>query len=168
MNTIETRPISREEEFNPRTTFGRVHAKFSLLQMVPADSRPPVADSRCPVDVVVTGNAISSSTFRESAATLKEVLAEIYSKDPERKKRDMIFRGKMFAKMKENVKNGKMSPIKYARIMKKIDQKELARRLGMKASNLCRMEKPGKNHTTKTLQRVAKALSISVEDLIHD
>jgi DNA-binding Xre family transcriptional regulator len=168
MNTIETHPISREEIFKTRTIFGRVHATFSLLQMVPADSRPPVADTRPSVDVVVTGNATRSNTVPEGTATLKKVLAEIYSKDPERKKRDMVFKKKMFAQMKEYVKTGKMSPIKYARIINKVDQKELARRLGMKASNLCRMEKPGKNHTTITLQRVAKALSIPVGDLIHE
>ena len=168
MNTIETRPISREEEFKTRTTFSKVHTTFSLLQMVPADSRPPVAPTRSSVDVVVTGNAIRSNMVREGTATLKEVLAKIYSKDPERKKRDMAFKKKMFVQMKEYVKNGKMSPIKYARIINKVDQKELARRHGMKASNLCRMEKPGKNHTTITLQRVAKALSIPVGDLIHE
>ena len=165
MDTIETRPISREEIFKTRTTFSRV---FSLLQMVPANSRPPVAETKSSVEVVVTGNAIRSNTVQEGTATLKEVLAEIYSKDPERKKRDMVFKKKMFAQMKEDVKNGKMSPIKYARIINKVDQKELARRLGMKASNLCRMEKPGKNHTEITLQRVAKALLIPVGDLIHE
>lgn len=168
MDTIEIRPISREEIFKTRTTFSRVHATFSLLQMVPVNSRPPVAEKKSSVEVVVTGNAIRSNTVREGTATLKEVLAEIYSKDPERKKRDIVFKKKMFAQMKEYVKNGKMSPIKFARIINKVDQKELARRLGMKASNLCRMEKPGKNHTEITLQRVAKALSIPVGDLIHE
>lgn len=135
--------------------------------MVPANSRPPIAKTKSSIDVVVTGDAIRSNTVWKDSATLKEVLGEIYSKDPERKKRDMTYKKKMFAQMKEHVKNGKMSPIKYARIINKVDQKELAKRLGMKASNLCRMEKPGKNHTEKTLKRVAKALSIPVEDLIH-
>jgi len=166
MNTIEIRPISREEVFQARTTFCRVHSTFSLLQMVSADSRPPVTPIMPTVDVVITGDAISSNTVRDATATLKDVLAEIYSKDPEREKRDKEFKKTMFAQMKEHVKNGKMSQIKYARIINKVDQKELARRLGMKASNLCRMEKPGKNHTTRTLERVAKALSIPVGDLI--
>lgn len=168
MNTIEIRPISREEIFKARTTISRVHATFSLLQMVPANSRPPVAKPKPSVEVVVTGNAIRSNTLQEGAATLKEVLADIYSKDSEREKRDMVFKKQMFARMKGYVKNGKMSPIKYARIINKVDQKELARRLGMKASNLCRMEKPGKSHTEITLKRVAKALSIPVGDLIHE
>jgi len=48
---------------------------------------------------------------------------------------------------------------------KKLSQTQLARKLGISQSAIAQMERPGYNHRSNTLKRIADALNINVEQL---
>jgi ribosome-binding protein aMBF1 (putative translation factor) len=73
-----------------------------------------------------------------------------------------------FSEWKELVKQGKMSRIKYHRLINGIDQITLAKRLGTAQPNISRIERPGYNVPTKTLKQLAKIFKVRMEDLIGD
>ena len=62
---------------------------------------------------------------------------------------------------------GKQLEIAYQilqlRKKKKMSQKELAKKIGMKQSNIARMETGQQNFTTKTLQRIASAFNCDLK-----
>ena len=58
------------------------------------------------------------------------------------------------------------NPVKTAREKAGITQKELARRMSISQAAVSKLERKFANPTRKTLERVAKALGGSVEDLI--
>jgi len=99
---------------------------------------------------------------------LEDVLRRVFAKDPEREKRFLGVKARAFAEMEKKVTAGELSRVRLARIRKGVDQKELAMRLGMRPSNLCRLEKPGYNPKINTLKRVAAVLEISIEELINE
>ena len=66
------------------------------------------------------------------------------------------------------IRQGKINPIRGWRILKKMDQKTLAELTGIRQPNLSRMEQVGAPPPkVSTLQKIADALGVSVEDLIH-
>ncbi len=67
---------------------------------------------------------------------------------------------------KDAVESGKMSKIKYHRLLKKMDQKTLANALRTKQSNISRLEKPGYQPRIGTLEKLAKALAVNITDLL--
>lgn len=99
---------------------------------------------------------------------LEAVLRRAFAKDSERERRFLAVKARAFADMERKVKAGELSRIRLARIKKGVDQKELSIRLGMKASNICRLEKPDYNPRINTLKKVAAALGISVKELINE
>lgn len=64
------------------------------------------------------------------------------------------------------IKAGEMNPIRGWRIIRGIDQKELARLTGLKQPNLSRMEKLGAKAEVPNLKKIAKALKIGIGELI--
>jgi DNA-binding Xre family transcriptional regulator len=67
---------------------------------------------------------------------------------------------------RDGVERGKMSKIKYHRLRRKIDQKTLADALGTKQANISRLERPGYRPRIGTLEKLAKALAVSMADLL--
>jgi len=67
----------------------------------------------------------------------------------------------------EMVKAGKMSKIKYYRMLKGMDQITFAKKLGMAQPNVSRLERPGYNVPVKTLAKIAKILKVSLEELVE-
>lgn len=66
------------------------------------------------------------------------------------------------------VKDGKMSRVKYHRLLSGMDQTVLAERLETAQPNISRIERPGYNVPTKTLKKLAGIFGVKVEDLIGD
>lgn len=66
------------------------------------------------------------------------------------------------------LKQGKISKIKYYRLINGIDQVLLAKELGTAQPNISRIEKPGYNVPTKTLKKLAKIFGVKMEDLIGE
>ncbi|MFZ3122508.1 MAG: helix-turn-helix transcriptional regulator [Thermodesulfovibrionales bacterium] len=73
-----------------------------------------------------------------------------------------------FDEWQELVKQGKMSKIKYYRLMNGIDQIALSKELGTAQPNISRIEKPGYNVPTRTLKKLTKIFGVKMEDLIGD
>jgi ribosome-binding protein aMBF1 (putative translation factor) len=69
---------------------------------------------------------------------------------------------------KELVGQGRMSPIKYYRLLNGMDQKTLAKKLGTAQPNISRIERVGYNLPSSTLKKLAKIFKVKVEDLIGD
>jgi DNA-binding XRE family transcriptional regulator len=144
-------------------TFTSRNNNYQLLQLVPESVRPPM-----PVEVTVMGDASASVDLPEGVATFKDVMTRIYAKDQERKKRDMEFHKKTFEGFANQVKAGTLNPIRFERMKAGMDQRELARRIGTSASHLVRIEKVGANPRLSTLRKIADALSIPIEELVHE
>lgn len=66
------------------------------------------------------------------------------------------------------INQGKMSRIKYYRLINGMDQKALAKKLGTAQPNISRIEKVGYNVPTKTLKQLSKIFGVRMEDLIGD
>lgn len=61
-----------------------------------------------------------------------------------------------------------LNPIKKARLLKGIQQKELAERLGVSQVSVCKWEKGTVFPNVKRLKAVAKALDTTVEELLPE
>lgn len=69
----------------------------------------------------------------------------------------------------DNIRAGKVNPIRGWRVLKGMDQKTLVNLTGIRQPNLARLEKPNApTPTVSTLRKIASALGVSIEDLIHD
>lgn len=107
------------------------------------------------------------TALNEKAITLKEMVKEFTSTPDGQSALQEAFEER--AKEWEQLVNlGQMSRIKYYRLVKGMDQKTLARRLGTAQPNISRIEKPGYNVPTKTLKQLTKIFSVKMEDLIGD
>lgn len=65
------------------------------------------------------------------------------------------------------VEQGKMSRIKYYRLINGIDQRTLAENLGTAQPNISRIERVGYNVPIKTLKKLAEIFKVKMEDLIE-
>lgn len=69
----------------------------------------------------------------------------------------------------DNIRAGKINPIRGWRVLKGMDQKTLAELTGISQPNLCRMEKAGSpTPTVATLRKIASVLEVCIADLIHE
>lgn len=105
------------------------------------------------------------TALSEKAIPLKDIVAEITS-TPEGKKAWEQAWKEQFAEWQELVKQGKMSRIKYYRLINGIDQKTLAEKLGTAQPNISRIERVGYNVPTKTLKRLVEIFNVKMEDLV--
>jgi len=66
------------------------------------------------------------------------------------------------------LRQGKMSKIKYYRLMNGMDQISLAKALGTAQPNISRIEKPGYNVPITTFKKLAKIFGVKMEELIGE
>lgn len=66
------------------------------------------------------------------------------------------------------VKQGKISKIKYYRLINGMDQKKLAEKLGTAQPNISRIEKVGYNVPIKTLKKLAEIFGVKMEALVGE
>lgn len=107
------------------------------------------------------------TALEAKAIPLDKMVAEVTS-TPEGKAAWEEAWKEQFNEWQELVKQGKMSWIKYYRLINGIDQKTLAEKLGTAQPNISRIERHGYNVPTKTLKKIAKIFGVRVEDLIGD
>jgi len=106
------------------------------------------------------------AALHEEAVSIKEI-AEEFTSSPEGKKAwDDAWEDRA-KELKELVEQGKMSRIKFYRLLSGVDQKTLAGKLGTKQPNITRIEKPGYQPNVDTLKKLAKILGVKMEDLIE-
>lgn len=65
-------------------------------------------------------------------------------------------------------KLGKISRVKYFRLINGMDQKTLAKKLGTAQPNISRLEKPGYNVPIRSLEKLARIFKVKKGDLIGD
>ena len=67
-----------------------------------------------------------------------------------------------------NIRAGKVNPIRGWRVLKGMNQKSLVKLTGINQPNLSRLEKAdAPTPTVATLRKIASALNVSIEELIH-
>jgi DNA-binding XRE family transcriptional regulator len=71
------------------------------------------------------------------------------------------------AELQGFVRQGKMSKVKYFRLINNMEQKTLAEELDTAQPNISRIERPGYNVPTKTLKKLATIFGVKMEDLIE-
>jgi len=103
----------------------------------------------------------------EKAVPLKKMVEE-FTSTPEGKMAWEVAWKELHKEWEELVRQGKMSRIKYYRLINGMDQKTLARKLGTAQPNISRIERVGYNVPVKTLKKLAKIFGVSMEDLIGD
>ncbi|MDA8340014.1 MAG: helix-turn-helix transcriptional regulator [Nitrospiraceae bacterium] len=101
------------------------------------------------------------------AAPLDKMVAEVAS-TPEGKAAWEEAWKEQFSEWQELVKQGKMSRIKYYRLINGIDQRTLAEKLGTAQPNISRIEKVGYNVPIKTLKKLAEIFNAKMEDLVGE
>jgi ribosome-binding protein aMBF1 (putative translation factor) len=112
--------------------------------------------------------SLELKTALEAKAVPLKAIVEDVTSTPEGKRAWEAAWKEQFSEWKELVKQGKMSRIKYHRLINGIDQITLAKRLGTAQPNISRIERPGYNVPTKTLKQLAKIFKVRMEDLIGD
>ena len=115
---------------------------------------------------------------RKTTAQLVPPMKAVYSEDeafeilfPDERSKQAYReeKARMDQNLIENIRAGKVNPIRGWRILKGMDQKTLVKLTGIRQPNLARMEKAGApTPTVATLRKIAAALEVSIEDLIHD
>jgi len=98
--------------------------------------------------------------------SLEEIIKK-HEEDPDGRKRINTARQERQKEWQEMVKTGRMSKIKYYRLLRGLDQLTFAKKLGMAQSNVSRLERPGYRVSGKTLVKIAKILDVSVEELVE-
>lgn len=113
-------------------------------------------------------HSLSLKTALEvKAVPLEKMVSKVTSTPEGKESWDKAWKDQ-FAEWQELVKQGKMSKIKYYRLINGMDQIALAKELGRAQPNISRIEKPGYNVPARTLKKLAKILDIKMEDLIGD
>ena len=107
------------------------------------------------------------TALTEKAVPIKKVVSEFTATQEGKDAWEMAWK-EQFDEWQELVKQGKMSKIKYYRLMNGIDQMTLAKELGTAQPNISRIEKPGYNVPPRTLKTLAKIFGVKMEDLIGD
>ncbi|KAF0145733.1 MAG: hypothetical protein FD156_708 [Nitrospirae bacterium] len=105
------------------------------------------------------------TALEAKAVPLEKMVSKVTSTPEGKESWDKAWKDQ-FAEWQELVKQGKMSKIKYYRLLNGIDQITLAKELGMAQPNISRIEKPGYNVPTKTLKKLATIFGVKMEDLI--
>jgi DNA-binding XRE family transcriptional regulator len=106
------------------------------------------------------------TNMSEEAISIKEAIKE-YSATPMGTEALNKAWGEQYSAWKDLVSRGKMSKIKYYRLISGINQHDLAKRLETKQPNIARIEKTGYQPNVDTLKKLAKIFSVKVEDLIE-
>jgi len=103
----------------------------------------------------------------EKAVPLKKIVKE-FTSTPEGKRAWQEAWDERAEEWLQLANKGKISKVKYYRLINGMDQATLAKKLKTAQPNICRIEKPGYNVPVKTLDRLAKIFKVKKGDLIGD
>jgi DNA-binding Xre family transcriptional regulator len=68
--------------------------------------------------------------------------------------------------IKGKIRSSDLNPIRGWRMIREMDQTQLSEATGIRQPNLSRMERLGANSSISSLRKIAKALNISVKELL--
>lgn len=129
---------------------------------------PLSSDKEIPRDNLLPAlSTVTVSPSMKPVYSLEEVFESLFP-DEESKQTYYEEKTRNDQELLLRIRQGKINPIRGWRILKKMDQKTLAEQTGILQPNLSRMEQVGAPPPkVPTLQKIADALGVSVEDLIH-
>lgn len=107
------------------------------------------------------------TAISEKPVSLKQMVDELTTTPEGQKSWETAWK-EQFSKWQGLMNQGKMSRIKYYRLISGIDQITLAKRLDTAQPNISRIEKIGYNVPSKTLKTLAKIFNVKLEDLVGD
>lgn len=107
------------------------------------------------------------TALSERAIPLKNIVDEFTSTPEGKTAWEKAWRDQ-FNEWEELVRQGKMSKIKYHRLINGINQKTLAEKLGTAQPNITRIERIGYKPRIDTLNKLARIFGVKMEDLISD
>jgi ribosome-binding protein aMBF1 (putative translation factor) len=107
------------------------------------------------------------TAIHEKAVPLKKIVKDFTSTPEGKKAWDTAWR-EQHDEWNSLLKKGKISRIKYHRLIKGMDQATLAKKLKTAQPNIVRIEKPGYNVPIKTLEQLAKIFRVKKGDLLGD
>lgn len=107
------------------------------------------------------------TAVHEKAVPLKKIVKDFTSTPEGKKAWDTAWK-EQHDEWGDLLKKGKISRIKYYRLVNGIDQATLARKLKTAQPNIVRIEKPGYNVPIKTLEKLAKIFRVKQGDLLGD
>jgi DNA-binding XRE family transcriptional regulator len=179
---IESQPYNIEYEFNPSVTYIFLEELVTLTKLFPCEEcnkkeemlecyKKENAQLKNENEFLRTElnrlqTELIKKTRKVSLIPFEEILLE-HTKEPNNKIRIDKARSERQKEWLKMVKAGKMSKIKYYRMLKGMDQLTFARKLGMAQPNVSRLERPGYNVPVKTLAKIAKILKVPMEVLIE-
>jgi len=179
---IESQPYNIEYELNPSVTYIFLEELVTLTKLFPCEEcnkkeemlecyKKENAQLKNENEFLRTElnrlqTELIKKTRKVSLIPFEEILLE-HTKEPNNKIRIDKARSERQKEWLKMVKAGKMSKIKYYRMLKGMDQLTFARKLGMAQPNVSRLERPGYNVPVKTLAKIAKILKVPMEALIE-
>ena len=113
-----------------------------------------------PIEFVVEITPRDRTVFSE-----EEALAILFPDAESKKVLQKAMRGQ-HSNIREKIRHGELNPIRGWRMIREMDQTDLSQATGIRQPNLSRMERPGANPSISSLRKVAKALKISVKELL--
>jgi DNA-binding XRE family transcriptional regulator len=115
--------------------------------------------------MVIVGHKIKLDRYCEKDTDINDYIADLTATDRGRR----LWReasAEFEVELWQKVASGKMSKIKYYRIIKNIDQKTLAKLTGLLQPNISRLEKPGVKPSIENYKKIAKALEMDYKELL--
>jgi DNA-binding XRE family transcriptional regulator len=106
------------------------------------------------------------TALEENAIPLKNIIDEVTSTSEGKHAWEKAWK-EQFSEWQNLVEQGKMSKIKYYRLINGIDQRTLAEKLGTSQPNISRIERVGYNVPIKTLKKLAEIFKVKMEALIE-
>lgn len=107
------------------------------------------------------------TAIHEKAIPLKKIVKEFTSTHEGKKAWKLAWK-EQFDEWDKFVKSGKISRVKYHRLINGMDQATLAKKLKTAQPNISRIEKVGYNIPINTLEKLAKIFKVKKGDLIGD
>ncbi len=107
------------------------------------------------------------TAVNEKAIPLKEIVDEFTSTPDGRNAWEDAWK-EQFDEWKALAESGRISRVKYFRLINGMDQKTLAKKLGTAQPNISRLEKPGYNVPIRSLEKLARIFNVKKGDLIGD
>ncbi|MEW6600942.1 MAG: helix-turn-helix domain-containing protein [Nitrospirota bacterium] len=107
------------------------------------------------------------TAIHEKSVPLKKIVKEVTS-TPEGKKAWETAWKEQNDEWADLLTKGKISRIKYYRLVNGMDQATLARKLKTAQPNIVRIERPGYNVPISTLEKLAKIFKVKKGDLLGD
>ena len=110
---------------------------------------------------------VLKTAINEKAVPLKEIVKE-FTSTPAGKAAWQEAWDERAKEWKKLANDGKISKVKYYRLINGMDQATLAKKLRTAQPNISRIEKAGYNIPMKTLEKLAKIFKVNKGDLIGD